>query len=68
MIVGQKGVVEVTVEQPGSPVPQRALKLVLRGSKPAPMLMTRLEHLLGLPIGLAFGAAVWRFSRGRATV
>ena len=51
MIVGQKGVVEVTVEQPGSPVPQRALKLVLRGSKPAPMLMTRLEHLLGLPIG-----------------
>jgi serine phosphatase RsbU (regulator of sigma subunit) len=51
VIVGQKDVVEITVEQQGSSVRQRALKLVVRGSKPAPMRMTRLEHLLGLPMG-----------------
>jgi hypothetical protein len=30
---------------------RRTLELVLHGSKPAPMRMTRLEHVLSLPIG-----------------
>ena len=51
MIVGQKAVVEITLEQPGSSADRQALKLVLRGSKPAAMQMTRLEHLLSLPMG-----------------
>jgi phosphoserine phosphatase RsbU/P len=51
IVVGQKDVVELTVEQPSSPGRQRTLELVLRGGKPAPMRMTRLEHLLSLPIG-----------------
>ena len=49
IIVGQKDVVELTVEQPSS-TEQRRLKLVLRGGKPAPKRTTRLEDLLSLPI------------------
>ena len=51
IVVGQKDVVEFTVERPSSAGGRRTVKLVLRGSKPAPMRMTRLEHLLSLPIG-----------------
>jgi sigma-B regulation protein RsbU (phosphoserine phosphatase) len=51
IIVRQNDVVELTVDRPSSPGRQRTLELVLRGSKPAPMRKTRLEHLLSLPIG-----------------
>ncbi len=51
IIIGQKDVVELTVEQPSLPAGLRRLKLVLRSEKPAPMRMTRLEHLLNLPMG-----------------
>jgi PDZ domain len=49
IIVGQKDVVELTVEEPGS-LGQRQLKVVLRSRNPAPMRMSRLEHLLSLPL------------------
>ena len=51
IVVGQKDVLELTVQQPSLVVGPRKLGLVLRGGKPAPMQMTRLEHLLSLPIG-----------------
>jgi phosphoserine phosphatase RsbU/P len=50
IIVGQKDVVELTVEQPSSPGEQRRLELVLRGGTPAPKRTSRLEDLLDLPI------------------
>ena len=50
IVIGQKDVVELTVEQPGSPTEERRLQLVLRGGKPAPKRTTRLEDLLDLPI------------------
>jgi len=49
IIAGQRDVVELTVEQPGSPAGQRQLNLVLRGES-APKRTTRLEGLLDLPI------------------
>jgi serine phosphatase RsbU (regulator of sigma subunit) len=49
MIVGQKDVVELNVEEPGSSG-QRQLKVVLRSRNPAPMRMSRLEDLLSLPL------------------
>ena len=51
IVVGQKDVVEFTTERPSSAGGRRTMKLALRGSQPAPLRMTRLEHLLSLPIG-----------------
>ena len=51
IVVGQKNVVEITVQPSAPAVGTRKLELVLRGGKPASMRMTRLEHLLSLPIG-----------------
>jgi len=51
IVVGQKDGVEFTIERPSSAGGRRTIKLGLRGSKPAPMRMTRLEHLLSFPIG-----------------
>ena len=50
VIIGQKDVVELTVEPPGLSAKQRRLELVLRGRKPAPKQTTRLQDLLNLPI------------------
>src|SRR5438874_9462913 len=49
IVVGQKDVLDITVERPGAAGGRRTLGLALRGSKPARM--TRLEQLLSLPIG-----------------
>jgi hypothetical protein len=51
IVVGQKDVIDFTVERPTVAGGRRTLELVLRGSKPALMRMPRLEHLLSLPIG-----------------
>jgi hypothetical protein len=51
IVVGQKDVVDFTIKRPSVPGGRRTLELVLRGSKPAPMRMTRFEHLLSLPMG-----------------
>jgi hypothetical protein len=50
IIVGQKDSVELTVREARSPAVVHQLKLVLRGGQPAPMRMTRLEHVLDLPM------------------
>lgn len=51
IVVGQKDIVEFTVERPGSAGGPQSIRLALRGGQPAPMRMPRLEHLLSLPIG-----------------
>jgi hypothetical protein len=51
IVVGQKDVIDFAVERPSAPGGRRTLELALRGSRPAPMCMTRLERLLSLPIG-----------------
>jgi len=48
IVAGQDDVVELTVEQPGSPGEQRRLQLVLRDGKPMPNRTTGLEDLLDL--------------------
>ena len=50
IIVGQKDVVELTIERAGSSE-QRRLRLVLRSGNATPMRMTRLEDFLSLPLG-----------------
>jgi hypothetical protein len=50
IVVGQKDVIDFAVERPSAPGGRRTLELALRGSRPAPMGMTRLERLLSLPI------------------
>jgi hypothetical protein len=60
IIVGQKDVVELTVQDPRSPISFKQLKLVLRGEQPLPQSTKRfdfwrttnwLEGLLGFPMG-----------------
>jgi sigma-B regulation protein RsbU (phosphoserine phosphatase) len=51
IIVGQKDTIELSVQNASSSVGARQLELVLRGEKPAPIRMTRLEHVLQLPMG-----------------
>jgi serine phosphatase RsbU (regulator of sigma subunit) len=51
IIIGQNDTVELTVQGPSSPAGLRQLKLLLRSEKPAPKRTTRLEDLLGVPIG-----------------
>jgi len=50
IILGRKDTVELTVEDASSGG-VRQMKLVLRGGQPPPMRMTRLEHVLDLPMG-----------------
>jgi membrane-associated protease RseP (regulator of RpoE activity) len=50
IVVGKRDVVELTVEQPGSAGERRRLELALRPEKPAPVRMTRWEHLLNLSL------------------
>ncbi|PYX07733.1 MAG: hypothetical protein DMG88_12990 [Acidobacteria bacterium] len=50
MIIGHNDIVELSVQQPGSPTGQRRLKLVVGGGKRVPAGTMRLEDLLGLPI------------------
>lgn len=49
-IVGQKDMVELTVEDPGLPAGQRRLELAVHGGKQVPPRTMRVEDLLGLPI------------------
>jgi serine phosphatase RsbU (regulator of sigma subunit) len=51
MIVGQKDTIELSVQDANSSAGARQLELVLRGGKPVPIRMTRLEHVLQLPMG-----------------
>lgn len=67
IVVGQRDVIELTVQQPGLAGGTRKLELVLRAARPSPprgtsstlgsrfmlvtLIMTRLEHLLSWPIG-----------------
>jgi phosphoserine phosphatase RsbU/P len=50
IVIGRKDVIHFTVDRPSSAGGQRRLEVILRGGKPASMRMTRLEHLLSLPI------------------
>ena len=50
IIIGQNDIVELTVQDARSSAGVRQLKLVLRGGQPTPMRMTRLEHVLDLPM------------------
>lgn len=50
IIIGQNDTVGLTVQDAKSPAGVRQLKLVLRGGRPAPMRMSRLEHVLDLPM------------------
>lgn len=50
MIAGQKEVIALTVEQPGSAAGQRHVKLVVGGGKPVPKRTLRLGDLLALPL------------------
>ena len=64
IIIGQNDTVELTVQEASSPPRMRPLTLVLRGGRSAPVRMTRLEHMLDLPMSyfplgfLIFGVAV----------
>jgi len=51
VIVGQKDSIELTLQDATSSPRLRQLNLLLRGGKPTPMRMTRLEHVLNLPMG-----------------
>lgn len=51
IIIGRKDIVELTVHDPSSPAGLRQLQLRLHSVKPAPKRTTRLEDLLGVPIG-----------------
>jgi sigma-B regulation protein RsbU (phosphoserine phosphatase) len=50
VIIGQDDIVELSVQDARSSSGVRQVKLVLRGGQPAPMRMTRLEHILDLPM------------------
>ena len=50
IIIGQNDIVELTVQDARSSAGVRQLKLVLRGGQPTQMRMTRLEHVLDLPM------------------
>jgi hypothetical protein len=50
IVVGQRDVVELTVEQPDSAGEPRRVELVLRPEKPVRMRMTGFEHLLNLSL------------------
>ena len=51
IIVGQKDVAELTVEDESSPSGVRQLKLALRDALSPPLRITRLERVLDLPMG-----------------
>ena len=51
IIVGQKDIAELTVQDESSPSGVRELKLVLRDALSPPMRITRLERVLDLPMG-----------------
>lgn len=50
MIVGQKDTIELSVQDASSSAGARQSILVLSDGKPVPMRMTRLEHMLVLPM------------------
>ena len=51
IIVGQKDIAELTVQDESSPSGVRELKLVLRDALSPPMRITRLERVSDLPMG-----------------